>query len=234
MNTSEILDFLKLKGSESYKKILLRHGAQEPCLGVKISDLKVISKKVKKDYELSLELFDTGIYDAQYLAGLIADDARMSKSDLQSWVENASSPIAGSTIAWVTTGSAFGFQMAEKWIRSKKPIQKIAGWATLSCLVSVIQDEKLDLKRMEELMLQVHQDILKSEDRVKYQMLFFIISVGIYVQPLLIPAKRIAEEIGQVEVDMGETACQIPDPVAYIKKVEKRGTIGKKRKKVKC
>lgn len=234
MNKEYILKFLKEKGSEGYKNILLRHGATEPCLGVKISDLKVISKKVKKDYELSLELFETGIYDAQYLAGLIADDARMSKADLQRWVDSASSPIAGSTVAWVTTGSPFGFYMAEKWIRSKKPIQKIAGWATLTCLVSIIPDADLDLQRIEELMLQVKKDIPKSEDRVKYQMLFFIISVGVYVQSLNSKAKQLAEEMGQVEVDMGETACQVPDPVAYIEKVEARGTIGKKRKKVKC
>jgi 3-methyladenine DNA glycosylase AlkD len=37
--------------------------------GVKIGDLKVIQKKVKKDHQLAMELFDTGIYDAMYLAG---------------------------------------------------------------------------------------------------------------------------------------------------------------------
>ena len=48
--------------------------------------LKKIQKRVKKDYRLALDLYDTGIYDAMYLAGLIADDAKMTKKDLERWV----------------------------------------------------------------------------------------------------------------------------------------------------
>jgi len=33
---------------------------------------------------------------------------------------------------------------------------------------------------------------------------------------------------------MGDTACKVPDAVPYIQKVEKRGTIGKKRKAARC
>ena len=56
---------------------------------MKIADLKVIQKKIKKDYELSLALYDTGNSDAMYLAGLIADPDRMTKADLKKWVKGA-------------------------------------------------------------------------------------------------------------------------------------------------
>ncbi len=49
--------------------------------------MKPIQKKIKKDYALALELFDTGNSDAQYLAGLIADETKMSKKDLNNWVK---------------------------------------------------------------------------------------------------------------------------------------------------
>ena len=39
-----------------------------------------------------------------------------------------------------------------------------------------------------------------------------------------------AEKIGPVSVDMGDTACKVPYAPDYIQKVQKRGTIGKKRK----
>ena len=87
MTANAILDELKPLGRDSYKKILLNHGATEPCFGVKIEELKKIQKRIKMDYRLALELYDTGIYDAQYLAGLIADDARMTRQDLQRWAE---------------------------------------------------------------------------------------------------------------------------------------------------
>src|ERR1044072_2813189 len=99
MSAQAILDEIKPLGRESYKNVILKHGATEPCYGVKIEDLKKIQKRIKKDYRLALELYDTGVYDAMYLAGLIADDAQMTKKDLQRWVENAyGGSLAGSTV----------------------------------------------------------------------------------------------------------------------------------------
>src|SRR6201997_5122095 len=104
MTADEIVKQLRPLGKDSYKKVLLNHGIQEPLFGVKIEDLKKIQKKIKKDYQLALDLYDTGIYDAMYLAGLIADDLKMTKKDLQHWAEKASAPLARSTVAWVAAG----------------------------------------------------------------------------------------------------------------------------------
>jgi 3-methyladenine DNA glycosylase AlkD len=79
MTAKEILSELKSLGSASIRKVLLNHGIREPVYGVKVSDLQVIRKRIKKDYQLALDLYGTGVYDAMYLAGLIADDARMTR-----------------------------------------------------------------------------------------------------------------------------------------------------------
>ena len=79
MTKDEIMLQLSEMGTEQTKKTFIRHGAKEPLFGVKVADLKTIQKKVKKDYKLSLELFDTGNGDAMYLAGLIADETKMTK-----------------------------------------------------------------------------------------------------------------------------------------------------------
>jgi 3-methyladenine DNA glycosylase AlkD len=56
---------------------------------VKIEELKKFQKKIKKDHDLSLALFKTGNGDAMYLAGLIADEGRITKKVLQGWVKKA-------------------------------------------------------------------------------------------------------------------------------------------------
>src|SRR5436190_11615447 len=81
MNVQTIMTELKSKGNEGVKKILLKHGVKEPFFGVKVEDLKVIQKKVKKDYQLAKDLYATGNSDAMYLAGLIADENKMTKND---------------------------------------------------------------------------------------------------------------------------------------------------------
>ena len=73
---------LEAKGNEGIKKIFLKHGIKEPFFGVKIEYLKEIQKKVKKDYQLAKDLYATGNADAMYLAGLIADEDKMTKKEL--------------------------------------------------------------------------------------------------------------------------------------------------------
>src|SRR5262245_35815591 len=121
MTAAELVAELQRLGTDSYKKVLLKHGAQEPVIGVKIEDLKKIQKRVKQDYHLALALYETGIYDAMYLAGLIADDARMSRKDLQHWVEAATcATLSEYTVPWVAAGSKHGQALALRWIESNK------------------------------------------------------------------------------------------------------------------
>lgn len=62
----------------------------------------------------------------------------------------------------------------------------------------------------------------------------FVIAVGSFVAPLNADALAVAERIGRVTADLGNTSCHVPDAAEYIRKVEKRGAIGKKRKTAKC
>jgi len=234
MNVNSIVDELRSLGHEGTRRVLLNHGAHEPCLGVKISDLKKIQKRIKQDHQLVLRLYETGIYDAMYLAGLIADDARMTKSELRNWVERASGPLAGSTVAWVAAGSAHGFEVAREWIDSDKEFIAAAGWATLSGLVSIKQDSDLDLDELKRLLGRVQRTIHTAANLVRYQMNGFVIAVGGYVSPLTKSAKEAGEKIGIVSVDLGGTACRVPFAPEYIEKIEQRGAIGRKRKTAKC
>src|SRR6188768_22979 len=105
-----------------------------------------------------MDLYDTGIYDAMYLAGLIADDARMTKKDLQRWVEKASSnSLCAYTVPWVAAESAHGWDMALKWINSKKDGIVGAGWATLVSLVAIKDDKELDLPQLKALLKRVEK-----------------------------------------------------------------------------
>lgn len=235
MSAAEILNELKPLGSDSYKRVIFKHGVSEPCYGVKIGDMQKIVKRVKKDYKLALELYDSGIYDAMYLAGLIADDAKMTKKDLKHWLKGAyCRPLAGWTVAWVAAGSPHGWELALEWIDSDESLTAIAGWATLGSIVSVKPDNELDLNTLKKLIARVQKSIHKECDEVRYHMNAFLISLGSYVEPLTETVLKAAEKIGPVTADLGDNDCKTPSIIEYIGKVEKRGAIGKKRKTAKC
>lgn len=235
MTFDEVMNELEAMGSEQTKKIFSRHGAREPFFGVKVGDLKKIVKKVKKDHELSLELYETGNSDAMYLAGLIADENQITKEQLQDWVEKAYwYMISEYTVAWIAAESNYGHELGVEWIESDEERIASAGWATLSNLVSIKSNDELDIQELDTFLDYISKTIKHSSNRVKYTMNGFVIAVGSYVPKLTETAIEIGKKIGKVDVDVGGTACKVPSSPEYIKKVKDKGRLGKKRKVARC
>jgi 3-methyladenine DNA glycosylase AlkD len=235
MKTSEILEKLQKAGSEQIKKILMKHGAKEPVFGVKVEDLKKILKGEKGNNQLAMELFNTGNYDAMYLAGLMADGAQMTAAEINRWAETAyGSGISEYTVPWVTSENKEGYSLAKKWIESASETVAVTGWCAFSNILSVWPDEVLDKDHLRSLLDRVGRDIHQSKNRVRYAMNGFIICAGSYVPGLKDHALSIAVKIGPVKVEMNGTACKVPLAADYIIKVNKLGRTGQKKKTAKC
>src|SRR5947209_5142815 len=132
MTAQDVLDELKAMAKPSIKKVLMNHGAREPFYGVPVENLKKIQKRIKRDHALALELYETGVSDAMYLAGLIVDDGKMTKKDLDRWVKQAYwYMLSESTVPWVAAESPHGWALGLEWIESKTESIAAAGWSTL-------------------------------------------------------------------------------------------------------
>lgn len=235
MTAQQIISEIEPLGTEGYRRILRNHGITEPLFGVKIEELKKYEKAIKKDYQLALDLFDTGVYDAMYLAGLIADENKMTKDDLRRWLEKATSDaVAEFAVAWVAADGPHGWDLALEWIESSDEKTAVAGWGTLSSLVAVKADDELDIQALRGLLERVKSSIHDAPNRVRYKMNGFVIALGSYVNDLTKEAIRAGEAIGQVTVFMGNTDCKVPFSPDYIRKTEEKGRIGKKRKSARC
>jgi 3-methyladenine DNA glycosylase AlkD len=236
MTTPQIISELKKAGSDSIKKILFKHGAKEPIYGVKIEELKKIHKKIKADQQkIALELFDSGISDAQYLAGLMADGRKMNRKQLNGWANKAGwSMISEYSVAWVACENEDAFSIALAWIDSRRPNVTSSGWCTLSSLVATQPDEKLDIPALRKLLKRIEKEIEGAPNRVRYCMNGFVIAAGSFVKDLTKDALDTGKKIGSVEVDVGETTCKVSFAPDYINKVIQKGNLGKKKKTAKC
>jgi 3-methyladenine DNA glycosylase AlkD len=235
MTVKEIMAELEAKGNVGVKNIFLKHGIKEPFFGVKIEYLKVIQKKVKKDYQLAKDLYATGNADAMYLAGLIADEDKMTKKDLSLWVKQAESTnISEYTVPWIAAESHDGYELALEWIDSKTEHIATAGWATLSSVMSIKADSELDIPVLKKLITRVEKEIHTVSNRVRSNMNGFVIAAGCYVPALTDAALNASKKIGAVKVNTDGTACKIPDAAIYINKVKDKGTLGKKKKMARC
>jgi len=235
MELNELLAELESLGSPSIKKVLVNQGAPEPIWGVKIGDMKPLLKKIKNDQELALKLYDTGISDAMYLAGLAADGSKMSKETLQKWVEKASwEMISEYTVPWVAAESPFAFELALQWIESEQESIASTGWCLLAGLAALKQDNEIDLSLYSSLLKRVENKISSSQNRVKYCMNSFVIATGAGISDLTAEAMQVAQNIGTITVNVGNTACKVPFAPDYLKKIMDMGKIGAKKKTLKC
>ena len=235
MNVNEVLKELEAYGDERTKNTLMKHGAQEPFFGVKVADLKKILKQTKKNHELSLELYATGNSDAMYLAGLMADETKITEAQLEAWVDQAYwYYLSEYAVPWVAAETPFGFELGLKWIESDLERVADAGWTTLSGYASIHQDEDLDLDLYRKLLHRVEKEIHSAQNRVRFSMNSFVIAVGSYIEALTDEALEVGAKIGKVDVTLGSTACKVPLATEYVNKVISRGSIGKKRKTPRC
>jgi len=232
-----ILKELESKGKESARKTYARHGmAENRTLGASTADMKTVAKNIKGQQALALELYATGKMEAMYVAGIVANGKLMTPAQLQTWADGAEGlpMIYEYTVPWVTVEHPEGRKLALKWIGSPKEHVAAAGWRTYCGLVTTVPDAELDLAEVESLLKRVTSEIGSAKNRVKSTMNNFVIAVGGYVQPLHAKALAAAKKMGVIEVDVGDTACEVPSAAAYIAKMEAAGKLGQKRKTIRC
>ena len=102
MDFTTAITELEALGTEQTKKTYKNHGALEPLFGVTLRDMKPLTKKIKKDHALAMELYATGNYDAQTLAGIIAEPSKMTGADFELWMETANCHTAADYVVAVT------------------------------------------------------------------------------------------------------------------------------------
>ncbi|NQD67622.1 DNA alkylation repair protein [Bacillus haikouensis] len=235
MTYEEIMQRLEELGTEQTKRIFMNHGVKEPYFGVKIGDMKKLVKFVKKDHELALRLYDSGNHDAMYLAGLSINPKLVTKETLEDWVRKAYWYMAAEyTVAGVAAESEYALELAREWIDADEEMIAVCGWSTYANYVSIAPDEELDMDEVRGLLDRVKDSVHGERNRVRYVMNGFVMSVGTYIPALHAEAMDVAESIGKVHVDVGNTACKVPLASEYIKKVASKDRVGMKRKTCIC
>lgn len=235
MTAAELVAMIQAKADEATKKTMMRNGGVEPLYGTKIGELKKLVRYVRNNQELALELYESQVSEAMYLAGLSIDPKQMTKQQLQQWAQQARWSLhREATVANVAAESMFAVELARSWIASADPGLKTIGWSAYGAYLTITDDSMLDIGEITSYLQQILSGIHQEENRVRYCMNEFVIIVGGYVKELTEAAKAVAKQIGRISVDMGDTACKVPLASDYIEKIEAMNRIGLKRKRAVC
>lgn len=223
----QVMTELKQVGTDQNVKIYKRHGAVDPVFGVSFANLRKLHKKLNTHHPLAQELWDSGNFDAQILATMIADPEVVRSAELDRWVKSLNNYALTDSFVKVAARSRFAHKKAESWRTKKGEWQARAGWMLVAAIA--LRNDPADQPWLASLIPVIERDIHTSKNRIKDAMNYALISVGGTFQGLRKPALQAASRIGKVEVDHGETGCKTRDATGYIEAMwQRRATVTKK------
>ncbi len=186
-------------------------------IGVALTKLKNLAKKIKKNHELSLELWKTGIHDARVLACLIADPLRVTEAQIDEWMKQIRNTELGDQIAnYVVSGGPFAMKKMKQWTKSKDEWTKRTGYMLVAAMAGhpqILSDEDL-----EAILETIEEEIHRSPNYARDGMNWALIKIGYRSTALNKLAMAAAKRIGPVQVDYGDTSCKVPDAIAYLQR----------------
>ncbi|MEB9685479.1 DNA alkylation repair protein [Bacillus thuringiensis serovar pingluonsis] len=227
MLLEEVMQQLEEYGTEQNRKTYKNHGAKEPLFGVSFANLKLLKKKIKKDHDLAIVLWETKNMDAMTLATMILDPKKVTTELLNKWVQEVDYYCLMDVLMTAICTSPIAIERMEEWTKSDDEWIGRAGWSLLANIAiknKTLQDDFF-FPYLEEIKANIHNE----KNRKKEAMNSALIAIGIRNEDLERKAIEMAREIGKVQVDHGATSCKTPDAEPYIKKARERA----KKKKVK-
>jgi 3-methyladenine DNA glycosylase AlkD len=216
MQCCEVLKQLESFGSAQFRKTYARHGVREPMFGVSYKHLGTLTKQLKKNHLLALELWDSGIHEAKVLATMIAEPSKLTGPIIDRWLKELPDFVISDAFAGLVAQAPLAHKKAAKWRQAKSEMVSNTGWGVTSRLVQ--RDPNWEDRELAALLDEIETRIHSAPNRTRLAMNSTVISIGIRNGALRKLALASAERIGKVEVDHGDTSCNTPDAAAYIKK----------------
>lgn len=148
MDVKEIIAELEKHANPKNVVGMARFGISDKnTLGISVPILRSMAKKIGKDHELALKLWETGIHEARLLAGFIDDYKLVTVKQMDSWVKDFDSwDICDQVCSNLFDKTPVAHQKAKQWARDKREFVRRAGFAMMACLAvhdKKASDEKL-------------------------------------------------------------------------------------------
>ena len=115
----------------------------EKNLGISVTTIRNFARKIGKDHNLALKLWNTGIRDARMVAACIDDPKIVIKEQMEKWVKDFNSwDLCDHTCGHLFDKTPYAYEKAKEWTNRSEEFQKRAGFALIAWLS--VHDKKKD------------------------------------------------------------------------------------------
>lgn len=220
MEFNQVQKELMEMGTAQNRKIYTRHGADpDNIFGVSFANLGKLQKKIKQDHSLARKLWQSGNYDSCNLATKIADGQHMDEKEVNAWLKKLDNYIHISLLGRLISDHPDSHKLAVKLCKETDEIRCGLGHSIISSILSNNNNpQRLTDKQTTSILNNMEKNIHKRPNWARYAMNWCLIAIGTYAPGFKDKAVETAKNIGEVEVDHGETSCKTPDAASYIEK----------------
>src|SRR5258705_3332599 len=111
------LSWLKRHATKRTRDGMARYAIpSDNALGVTMSDLKVLAKRLGRDHELAAALWETGLYEARMLAALVDEPARVTSVQMDRWCRDFDNWGIADTVCFALFDrTPYAWQKVAKW-----------------------------------------------------------------------------------------------------------------------
>ena len=115
----------------------LNHGSlAKNSFGIMVKDLRKMAKEIGIDHSLALKLFKSDIHEAKKLASMIDDPAKVTESQMETWVKKFDSwDICDCCCSSLFVKTNFAYTKALEWNKRENEYEKRAAFTLMAHLV---------------------------------------------------------------------------------------------------
>jgi len=135
-SAEDILKKLKAKARPDQLEGMARFGiSSDRRLGVNVPDMRKIAKDAGKDHALALELWKTGIPDAQIVAALVGEPEKLTDAQMEEWVKDFNSwDVCDQVCMNLFDKSPLAIKKIHDWSGREEEFVKRAAYALIACV----------------------------------------------------------------------------------------------------
>ena len=136
------------------------------AIGLTMPEQKRFAKRLGRDHELALLLWNTNIHEAKTIAALIDDPKQVTEAQMEKWVKDFDSwDICDGCCGYLFDKTPFAYEKAVEWSKRKEEYVKRAGFVLMASLA--VHDKTAGDRRFEEFLPIIRREATDDRNFVK-------------------------------------------------------------------
>jgi 3-methyladenine DNA glycosylase AlkD len=199
LSLGSIIAEMKEEADPKAVKGMARFGiSSKNTLGLSIPTLRSMAKRIGKDHQVALGLWESGIHEAKILAALVDEPAEVTEAQMEEWVSEFDSwDVCDGCCGTLFDKTPWAHAKAREWSRRKEEFVKRAGYVLMAELA--VHDNGAPDKAFLRLFPDIERGSTDSRNFVKKAVNWALRQIGKRNTKLNWEARKLAKSISAID-----------------------------------